>query len=77
MTDVDDPKSEGIIIDEWHHVKVSHGKTINSTQIWGRLSDAVSWLEQTPGGRYYWTIGGNIWFERLEDKIVFQLSWSD
>jgi hypothetical protein len=76
MTDVDDPHGQGLIIDDWHYVRVRPPRHSSTARGWTRLHDAITWIEQTPGGRFYWTLSGNIWFERLEDKIMFQLSWS-
>jgi hypothetical protein len=35
----------------------------------------LKWLDAAPGGRYYWTLSGNFWFEREEDMTLFLLTW--
>jgi hypothetical protein len=40
----------------------------------------LKWLDETPGGRYYYELKWspliqNLWFERLEDKVLYQLTW--
>jgi hypothetical protein len=55
----------GEILDSWHHVRVQLKC----------LRPAVDWAEQTQGGRFYWTLSGNFWFESLEDQVQFSLTW--
>jgi hypothetical protein len=40
------------------------------------LNHQLAWLNQQPGGQYYSTYVGKIWFERAEDCALFVLSWS-
>lgn len=55
------------MLDQWHHCQVD---------LWaGKAFEILTWLDEAPGERYYWTRSGNIWFEREEDKILFQLTW--
>lgn len=55
------------MLDQWHLCQVNFS-AVNGDKMF-------SWLEAAPGERYYWTRSGNIWFEREEDMILFQLTW--
>jgi hypothetical protein len=63
MIDMD--SVDGEILDSWHYVRVQLKF----------LPSAVQWAEQTQGGRFYWTLSGNFWFESLEDQVQFSLTW--
>jgi len=73
MHDIDDDfftkeeRPDWSILDCWHHVQMDFRA--------GKSRKILEWLNEAPGERYYWTLSGNIWFEREEDLILFKLTW--
>jgi len=55
------------MLERWHHVQVDFRT--------GKSLEILDWLNAAPGERYYWTLSGNIWFEREEDLVLFKLTW--
>jgi hypothetical protein len=55
------------MLDQWHLCQVDFRG--------GKANEMLAWLDAATGERYYWTRSGNIWFEREEDMILFQLTW--
>ena len=54
--------------DTWHVVSMRH---LSDNQI----HQLLKWLDDQPGGRFYWTLSRNFWFERSEDLAMCVLSW--
>jgi hypothetical protein len=55
------------VLDAWFHCRApNYGES---------LGKQMCWLDHTPGGSYYWTLSGNIWFELEEDRAFFLLTW--
>jgi hypothetical protein len=54
--------------DAWHVVSMRH---LNDAQM-GAL---LEWLDNMEGGRFYWTLSKNFWFEREEDRTLCVLTW--
>jgi hypothetical protein len=67
LTKGHNPRVDYSMLDQWHLCQVNFS-AVNGDKMF-------SWLEAAPGERYYWTRSGNIWFEREEDMILFQLTW--
>lgn len=61
MTEVDD--MDWSELETWHHVVADPSPEV------------AEWLHEVPGGRCYYTFIGNFWFERLEDQVLFKLTW--
>lgn len=66
MTDCDEVDSSQIY--KWHLVRMHH---LNDRQ----LHDMIMWLEEQEGGRFYWTLSKNFWFEREQDRMFCVMSW--
>ena len=67
---------EPSLLDSWHHLNMQ--MFLNG---WGRsanrhLGEVIDWLNNQEGGRYYWTLSGNFWFEREEDRTLCALTWN-
>lgn len=35
----------------------------------------LEWMCEQPGGKFYWTLGGNFWFELESDAVWVLLNW--
>lgn len=66
MTDCDEITPQQV--DVWHRVSMGH---LSDTQ----MHLLLTWLERQEGGRFYWTLSRNFWFEREEDLMVCVLTW--
>ena len=66
MTDCDEV--EPSVLDKWHLVYLGH-----LTQ--PKRGECLQWLDQMPGGKYYWTLSFNVWFELEEDRLITALTW--
>jgi hypothetical protein len=67
MTDIED-QGDNFSLDmllDWH--RYSHRGVTDKIAL-------QKWLDTTDGG-YYWNGAWNIYFEREEDMILFQLTW--
>lgn len=53
----------------WHYVNMSHLSD-------GDMSRMITWLEQQPGDRFYWSLIGQFWFESEQDRMMSVISWS-
>ena len=67
MTDCEQITMEQV--NAWHYVNMSH------------LTDEefncmITWLEQQPGDRFYWSLIGQFWFESEHDRMMCVISWS-
>lgn len=63
--DVEEPS----LLDSWHHLNMQ--MFLNDRH----LGEVIDWLNNQEGGRYYWTLSGNFWFEREEDRTLCALTW--
>lgn len=63
----DQDEVPGFVLNTWHRSRLPP-KPAKRTPL-------LYWLDHTPGGSYYWTMNGNIWFEREEDRALFVLTW--
>lgn len=54
--------------DNWHWVSMRH---LSDRQI----RELLDWLERTEGGKFYWTLSKNFWFEQQEDHMQCVLAW--
>ena len=52
----------------WHHVSMSGMGG-------AKLASMIYWLRKQEGGRFYWDLSADFWFERSEDLIHCVLSW--
>lgn len=63
----------------WH--KITPNIDIISAILLGSHMSQIKWLDETPGGRYYYHIQlspmvQTLWFERQEDLVLYKLTWS-
>lgn len=65
MTDCDDTPPQ---IHSWHLVCMTHLLRKDRWKL-------VDWIESQPGGKFYWTVIGNFWFENEEDALKVVLTW--
>lgn len=54
--------------DEWHMLHMQHLTD-------GEMLKLLDWLTGMQGGRFYWTLSKNFWFEREEDRMMCVLTW--
>lgn len=66
MTDCDQVPPE--VIHLWHYVDMSYLRD-------GEFLQMLRWMEQQPGGSFYWTLIRGVWFEREEDRMFTLLTW--
>ena len=39
------------------------------------LYEVINWLESMEGGKFYWSLSKNFWFEREVDRTLCVLTW--
>jgi len=62
-------------IDSVSYVQIKTWHPVTFKSFVDTYRQTTTWLEHTPGGAY-WMGGYTVWFEHVEDAVMFALMWS-